>query len=51
MEWMQLHWLDVVTAASFIVTGASIITKFTKNTLDDKIIGKIVKFLALLPKK
>jgi hypothetical protein len=51
MEWLQANWFDVVTAASFIISGASIITKFTKNTMDDKVVGKILSFLALVPKK
>jgi len=51
MEWLQLHWFDVLTAASFIVSGASVITKLTPNTMDDKIVGKILSFLALIPKR
>jgi hypothetical protein len=51
LEWLQTNWVDILTAVSFIISGASIITKFTKNTLDDKIVGKILNLLALVPKK
>lgn len=51
MEWLKTNWVDVVTVITYIVTAASIITKFTKNTYDDKMIGKLLNFLALIPRK
>lgn len=50
LQFLQNNWFEIVTAITYVVTGASIITKFTKNTWDDKIVGKILNFLALVPK-
>jgi Co/Zn/Cd efflux system component len=51
MEFLKANWVDVLNIVCYIVTAASIITKFTKNTWDDAIISKILRILALVPKK
>lgn len=51
MEFLRLHWFDLLTAVTYIVTAASIITKFTKTESDDHIVAKILNFLAMVPKK
>ncbi len=51
MNWLTENWMDVVNVVAYVIAAASIVTKFTANKLDDKIVGKILNFLALIPKK
>lgn len=50
MDWFLANWKDLLLAFTSIVTAASIISKFTKNVLDDKIVNAILRFLAMIPK-
>ena len=36
---------EIITALSFIVTGATIIAKFTETKKDDEILSKVHKYL------
>lgn len=52
MSWIMTHWMELLLAATGVVTAASLALKaiapLTKNTTDDKWagrLGKVVKWL------
>ena len=47
MEWIQLHWKDVLTVIGGVVSVCSIIVKLTPSQKDDNILAKIIKLLAI----
>ena len=46
IEWVKLHWVDIVAIYTGLVTLASIIVKLTPSLKDDDFLLKIIKFLA-----
>lgn len=48
MEWIQVHWEDILAIIGGVVTVASIIVRLTKNDRDDKALSFIVKILVAL---
>ncbi len=50
VQWVKDHWLDIVNVLTYTVTAASIIVKYTANTIDDNIVTKLLKALSLAPK-
>ena len=46
IQWVQLHWVDILAVYTGIVTVASIIVKLTPTLKDDDILLNIVKFLS-----
>lgn len=46
-NWIILHKEDIWIVFASIVTTASVIAKLTPSSLDDKIIGKILKLISL----
>ena len=51
ISFVTTNWQEILLAVTSIVTGASIIVKFTPNTTDDKIVGKILNILSLAKKR
>ena len=47
MEWIQLHWKDVLAVIGGVVSVCSIIVKLTPTQKDDNILAKIIKLLAI----
>lgn len=45
IAWFQLHWVDVVSIYTGIVTVASIIVKLTPTLKDDTVLLSIIKFV------
>lgn len=45
MEWIILHYQDLLAIAGAVVLVASLIVKLTPSTRDDEIVGKIMLFL------
>lgn len=50
IQWVKDHWVDIVNVLTYTVTAASIIVKYTHNTIDDNIMTKLLKILSLAPK-
>lgn len=48
MNWFLIHWPQVLTAASGVVTAASVIAKITPTPKDDAWVAKAVKVLDFL---
>lgn len=44
------NWKDVLLAVTSVVTIFSVVAKFTKNTWDDSLSGKLLRLLSLAPK-
>lgn len=49
--WVKNNWADVLTIITYTVTIASIVVKFTANTIDDNIVMRFLKVLSLAPKQ
>lgn len=43
------NWKDGLLIATSVVTIASIIAKYTKNTWDDKLVSNLLRILSLAP--
>jgi len=50
MEWIVLHWKEVVEIVLMALGVASLIAKLTPTKLDDKWIGKIINLIGLTKK-
>lgn len=48
MEWITVHWKDILAIIGGVVTVASIIVKLTPTQKDDNILAKVIKILAAL---
>jgi len=48
MEWLTIHWTDIVQVIAYIIAGASVIVKLTPTLKDDAVLAQIIKFLAVL---
>lgn len=48
MNWLASNWLNLVAAATSIVTAASIIARMTPSESDDKVVDRVLKFIQWL---
>ena len=48
MEWITMHWDDVLTIIGGVVVVVSAVVKLTSTTKDDTVWAKILKVLAAL---
>ena len=48
METITANWDSILLAITTLVTFASIVAKITPNTVDDGIVGKVIKFMDIL---
>lgn len=46
LNWLQVHWADIVAVYGGLVVVASIITKLTPTRYDDDFLLKVIKFVA-----
>ena len=49
MEWIANHWKEVLDVLAYVVLGASVVSKMTKNVWDDKIVAMLLRILSLAP--
>lgn len=48
MEWIMVHWKDVLAVIGAVVTAASLIVKLTPTQKDDTVLAKVIKILSAL---
>lgn len=48
MEWLQIHWKDILAIIGGVVTVASLIVKITPTQKDDNFLSKVIKVLSAL---
>ncbi|MBK8583850.1 MAG: hypothetical protein IPL86_19175 [Flavobacteriales bacterium] len=48
MSWITENWVNILAAATSLVTTASVLVKFTPDTHDDEIVAAALKFLQWL---
>ena len=45
INWIMEHWLEMLGAATSLVTAASLVTRWTDTPADDRVVGKIYKVI------
>ena len=48
MEWITVHWKDILAVIGGVVTVASLIVKLTPTQKDDNILAKVIKVISAL---
>jgi len=48
MNWLAQNWLNIVAAATSLITAASIIARMTPNESDDKVVDRVLKVIQWL---
>jgi formaldehyde-activating enzyme involved in methanogenesis len=48
LEYLQLHWADIIAAVTAVVTAASLIANLTPTDADNKVLAVISKFIHML---
>lgn len=48
MEWLQLHWAEVIQAVLAVLGAASIVAKLTPTQADDAFVDKILTVIHAL---
>lgn len=48
MNWLAQNWLNLVAAATSIITAASIIARMTPSESDDKFVDRVLKVIQWL---
>ena len=48
MEWITVHWKDILAIIGGVVTVASLIVKITPTQKDDNFLSKVIKVLSAL---
>ena len=49
IAWIQNHWFEILAAGGFIVSGASIVVKWTETKVDDEWLEKFKGPLCNIP--
>lgn len=45
MQYILLHYTDIMAIIGSVVTTASLVVKLTPSTKDDELLGKIIKVI------
>jgi hypothetical protein len=48
MTWLAQNWLNIVAAATSLITAASIIARMTPSKSDDAVVDKVLKVIQWL---